>query len=193
MNAEMPECNALGIVGRDDARPQIPKAKARKVRVPSSSGEEEEASESKAEIMENSEVESARSTEDSDGDDDGDDDDDDDDESGGDDAGVAARDEEGEAEEGASSPHPAEGRATVPSPKLSPRAPPEVGEDSGPMGMEVEDDAFVVAPRCRGSPRRQSPALEPSFATSVMPPSPHGSSAGSVGMPESLGHKRPRG
>ena len=41
--AEMPECNALGIVGRDDAGPQIPKARAHRVKVPSSSGEEEEA------------------------------------------------------------------------------------------------------------------------------------------------------
>ena len=62
--AEMPECNALGIVGRDDAGPQIPKARARKLRVPSCSGEEEEASEFEAESVENSEVESARSTKD---------------------------------------------------------------------------------------------------------------------------------
>ena len=38
--AEMPKCNALGVVGRDDAGPQIPKARAHKVKVPSSSGEE---------------------------------------------------------------------------------------------------------------------------------------------------------
>ena len=37
---EMPECNALGIVGRDDAGPQNPKVRARKIKVPSSSGEE---------------------------------------------------------------------------------------------------------------------------------------------------------
>ena len=29
--AEMPECNALGIVGRDDAGPQNPNVRARKI------------------------------------------------------------------------------------------------------------------------------------------------------------------
>ena len=68
-----------------------------------------------------------------------------------------------------------------------------VEEESGPVGMEVDDDAFVIAPRRKGQLRRQSPAPEPYLATNMMPMSPHGSSAGSVGMPESLGHKRPRG
>ena len=36
--AEMPESDALGIAGRDDAGPQIPKARACRVKVPSSSG-----------------------------------------------------------------------------------------------------------------------------------------------------------
>ena len=79
------------------------------------------------------------------------------------------------------------------SPETSPRALPVVGEESGPMGMEVDDDAFIVVPRRKGRFQSQSLALEPSFATDAMPASPHGSSAGSVGMPESLGHKRPRG
>ena len=61
------------------------------------------------------------------------------------------------------------------------------------MGMEVDDDAFVVVPRRKELPRRQSLALEPYLATNAMPASPHGSSTGSVGMPESLGQKRPRG
>ena len=84
--AEMPECNALGIVGRDDVGPQNRKVRARKVKVPCSSGEEEEASESETESVESSEVEFTGSAEDSDGDNDGDDDDgddNDDDESGG--------------------------------------------------------------------------------------------------------------
>ena len=97
----MPECNALGIVGRDDAGPQTSKARTRKVKVPSSSGEEEEASESEMESAESSEVESARSTED-----------DDDVESRGDDAGEVARVEEEEVEEEASSPHPVAGPRT---------------------------------------------------------------------------------
>ena len=80
----------------------------------------------------------------------------------------------------------------VPSLELNPGAPPGVGEESGPVGMEVDDGAFAIAPWRREQPRRQSPALEPSFATNAMPVSPHGSSAGSVGMPESLGNKRPR-
>ena len=80
----------------------------------------------------------------------------------------------------------------VPSPKTGPWAPPVVVKESGPMGMEVDDDAFFIAPRRREQPRCQSLALEPSFATNAMPASPHGSSAGSVGMPESLGYKRPR-
>ena len=143
----MPKCDALGIAGRDDAGPQIPKARAHRVKVPSSSGEEEEASESKAESVENSEVEYALSTEDrNDGDDDDDQSDGDDEESEGDDAGEAIGNEEEEAEEKASSPHRVEGPAMVPSPELSPRAPPEVGEESGPVGMEVDDGAFVIAP-----------------------------------------------
>ena len=44
----MPKCNALGIAGRDDDGPQNPKVRARKIKVPSSSGEEEEAYESEA-------------------------------------------------------------------------------------------------------------------------------------------------
>ena len=85
------------------------------------------------------------------------------------------------------------GPAVVSSPETSPRAPPMVEEESGPVGMEVDYGAFVVAPRRRGRFQSQSLALEPSFATGAMPTSPHGSSAESVGMPESLGHKRPRG
>ena len=84
----MPECNALGIVGRDDDGPQNPKVRARKIKVPSSPGEEEEASKSEAGSAESSEVESAGSTGDSDGDDDGDDE-----ESEGDDAGEATGNE----------------------------------------------------------------------------------------------------
>ena len=156
---------------------------------PSSYDEEEEASEFKTESAENSEVDSARSTEDGDdGDDDDDESDGDDEDSEGDDAGEATGDEEK-----ASSPHLlAEGPAMVPSLETSPRAPPMVREGSGPVGMEVDDDAFVITPRRREQPRRQSPALEPSFATNAMPARPHGCSAGSVGMPKLLGHKRPR-
>ena len=80
----------------------------------------------------------------------------------------------------------------VSGPETSPRAPPIVEEESGPVGMEVDDGAFVVAPRRKGQFQSQSLVLEPSFATDAMPASPHGSSAGSIGMPESLGHKRPR-
>ena len=184
----MSECNALGIVGRDDAGPQNPKVRARKIKVPSSSDEEEEASESAAGSAEGPEVESAGSTEDSDGDDDGDDD-----ESGGSDTDTDAHDEDEETEEKGSSPHPSGGPAVVSSPATSLWAPPTVEEESGPVGMEVDDDAFVVAPQRKGRFKSQSLALEPSFATGAMPASPHGSSAGSVGMPESLGHKRPHG
>ena len=81
----------------------------------------------------------------------------------------------------------------VPSPETSPRAPLVVEEESHPVGMEVDDDAFVIAPWHKGQLRHPSPVPEPSLAISMMPASPHGSSAGSVGMPESLGHKRPRG
>ena len=148
--AEMPECNALGIVRRDDAGPQNPKVRARKVKVPSSSGKEEEDSDFKAENAESSEVEYAGSTGDSDGDDDGDNDD----KSGGGDTDTAARDEDEEAEEKDSSPHPLGGPAAVSSPETSPRAPPTVEEESGPVGMEVDDDAFVIAPQRREQPRR---------------------------------------
>ena len=68
-----------------------------------------------------------------------------------------------------------------------------VGEEGGPVDMEVDVDAFVLAPRREESPQRQPPVQEPSFAVSMMPLSSHGSSAGSADMPESLGCKRPRG
>ena len=40
--AAMPVCNALGIEGRTDSEPQATKAKTRKAKAPSSSGEDEE-------------------------------------------------------------------------------------------------------------------------------------------------------
>ena len=191
--AEMPECNALGIVGRDDAGPQIAKAKSRKVKVPSSSGEEEETSESETESAGRSEVESARSEEDEEDDGVGSRSDDDDaDRDAGDEEDV---DEEEEAEGRASPMRPTARPAVAPNPGTSPRAPPVsvVGGEGGPEDMEVDAGAFVMAPRREELPQRQSPVKEPSFAISMMPLSPHGSSAGSAEMPESLGCKRPCG
>ena len=79
--------------------------------------------------------------------------------------------------------------------EASPRAPPAcvVGEEGGPVGMEVDVDAFVLAPRRAESPQRQPPVQEPSFAASMMPLSPHASSTGSADMPVSLSCKHARG
>ena len=192
--ATMPECNALGIEGRTDSEPQATKAKTRKAKAPSSSGEDEETSESEEESAESSEEESSRSKEDDDGDSDGEG------SEGDDDAGGHVSDEEDDDEEEetgreARSPRPAVGTTAVLSPKASPPAPPAcvVGEEGGPVGMEVDVDAFVLGPRREEPPQRQPLVPEPSFAASMMPLSPHGSSAGSADMPESLGCKRPRG
>ena len=59
--AIMPECNALGFEGRTDFEPQATKAKTRKAKAPSSSGEDEETPESEEESAESSEEESSRS------------------------------------------------------------------------------------------------------------------------------------
>ena len=69
--AAMPACNTLGIEGRTDSEPQATKAKTRKAKAPSSSGEDEDTSESEEESTESSEEESSRSKEDEDGGSDG--------------------------------------------------------------------------------------------------------------------------
>ena len=88
-----------------------------------------------------------------------------------------------------------QGAAAAPSSPAPPVS--VVGEEGAATDMEVDDDAFVLAPRSDAPSRRLPPAQEPSVAASVQPLSLHESSAGSGGesveVPASLGCKRTRG
>ena len=192
--AAMPACDALGIEGLSDSKPQVTRAKTRKAKAPSSSGEDEETSKSEEESAESSDEESSRSKEGDEGASDGEKSEGDDD-AGGDVGDEEDDDEEEEAGREAPSPRPTAGTAVTLSPEASPRAPPmcAVGDEGGPADMEVDVDAFVLAPRREESSQRQPPVQEPSIAASMLPLSPHGSSAGSAEMHALLGCKRARG
>ena len=143
----MPACNALGIEGRTDSKPQATKAKTRKAKAPSSSDEEGEISESEDESVESSEEESSCSKEGDEGSSDSEESEDDDEASG-----VVGDEEDDDQEEEvgreALSPRPTARTATALSPEASPRAPPAcvVSGEDGPVDMEVDVDAFVLAP-----------------------------------------------
>ena len=196
--AQMPVCNAFGIVGRADHGPRPPVVKTRKARAPSSP-EEGEYWESNEESEEESEEEFSGSDDDEGGDghetdasnrdrvvgndpvasDDNDEDDDDDDDG-----------DNGE-EKAAPPPHSARGVDAAPDPGAHSRSPlvVVVGNDDDHVDEEASAADFVRAPRQRASTCRLSPVMEPPAALGEPPASPQASSAASVDVPPSMGTK----